>query len=908
MPPVLVVVDTLACPDADAVAATAAALVRALRESPDVLLTDGVGTYRTRAQQERFLAALMADTEARESLDARAHLVARLAAQRRRSVILVTCTPSEGLATAVACPARVVSAVGPAVAAALREGHASAATDGAAERPEFHPSQPDSRVTVGAELAAALTCSACALLSIPALRGFLHEGAWPLPVAALLSVAAVAGSAIGAWARSRRRRGHSRRVARLAALALLALGLLAAGLMVAGALFEARWGFSLLAATSELLQAASGAIPTAARAANPLGALATLVGLGAGQLAGTVEIGSTGVAWDLVVVLACTVGAPLVAALTSSRTARVGVALLPVGFWAASQLIMNAPPDVVPLTATITCGLVLLWLSHARRVRLPRAILVAAFSVAVAASGTGLVATIAPGRMGGLAAREDAPSTGTGVSTLVDLSRDLRRASNEAALSYTTNAGKPLYLPLSVLEDFDGDTWEFDGSAREAIEEPTPLHELLIRATSSTSVLGELVHTRLTAMGEIQELPVPPGTARASEESAGTLAATGTYLAPVTSTLELDRLADVAETVSSAAASLPASATERIDGATAAAHTLASLDLPENADTELPTLVATLEQARAEGIAAAENDTASQLAAIGWIVSYFEQGAFSYSLSAPDGNGGNNLAVVNDLLEDRRGYCVHYASAVAVLSRGLGLPSRIVLGFSPTDELDGSYVVRMNQLHAWAEVWLDDVGWAGIDMTPAAAPGEDADTATTPRAATPSTSGPNSPSEPPDTTTEPTDDDDATDQAPNATDADNPATAEAGGIPAWVPAALLATGAALVALGVIAAAATALRRRRYDAPRAWNDLCRAARRSGVRWEPSATEDQIAELICALLPPERRGEVRALCRDACLARYGGAAPAHNPRVLLASVSGLRRALRGRRRTNAATSTS
>ena len=913
MPPVLVAVDTLACPDAGAVAATAAALLRALRESPDVLLTDGVGTYRTHAQQERFLAALMADSEAHGSLDARAHLVSRLAAQRRRSVILVTGAPESGLAAALGCPARVVSATGTAVAAALREGAASEGADGADERPRPRADRAGSgNASAGAEVAAALVCGACGLLCIPALHGFLHEGAWPLPVAALLGVAATAGSAVGAWARSRRRAGRSGRGVRVAALALLTVVLLAAGLVAAGALFEARWGFSLLGATSELLQAArtsvTGTAPEAARAANPLGALVTLVSLGADQLAGTIAIGTTGVAWDLVVILAAAAGAPLVAALASSRVARPGVALLPVGLWAASQVIMNTPPDAAPLAAAGACGIVLLWLSHARRVRVARLALVAALALGTAAGGVGLAATAAPGRTGGLAARRDATSSGTSINTLVDLSRDLRRASNEAALSYTTNAGEPLYLALSVLEDFDGDTWEFDASARDAVEETTPLREMLVRAADSSSDSGGIVYTRLTAMAEGVELPVPPGTARASEEDAGTLFAMGSYLAPVTATSDLDRLASVAETISTVTASLPDSARERIAETANAAQELAALGLPEDVDTELPTLLATLEQARAEGAAATAHDTDSQLAAIRWIVSYFEQGAFSYSLSAPDGSGTNNLAVVNDLLEERRGYCVHYASAVAVLARGLGLPSRIVLGFSPTDELDGSYVVRMSQLHAWAEVWLDDVGWVGIDMTPAAGvdPNEPGAQTATPRETAPSTSGPNSPEEPPVTTTEPAPDDGAAAPDDAAPEADPDATSS--GAPAWVSAALLATGAVLAAAGVAAAVAAALRRHRYDALAAWLDLFRAARKAGVRWEPSATEDQVCELICALLPPERRGEVRALCRNACLTCYGGAPDACEPRVLLASVRELRRALRGRRRTGTGTSTS
>ncbi len=57
------------------------------------------------------------------------------------------------------------------------------------------------------------------------------------------------------------------------------------------------------------------------------------------------------------------------------------------------------------------------------------------------------------------------------------------------------------------------------------------------------------------------------------------------------------------------------------------------------------------------------------------------------------------------------------------MARTLGLPSRIVLGFTPGDiqpQADGTdvIVVRERNAHAWVELWMDGQGWVRFDPTP----------------------------------------------------------------------------------------------------------------------------------------------------------------------------------------------
>ena len=76
------------------------------------------------------------------------------------------------------------------------------------------------------------------------------------------------------------------------------------------------------------------------------------------------------------------------------------------------------------------------------------------------------------------------------------------------------------------------------------------------------------------------------------------------------------------------------------------------------------------------------------------------------------------------LFETRRGFCEHYASAFAVMMRAAGIPARIVLGYQggELNPMGGHLIVRQADAHAWAEVWLDGIGWHRTDPTAAVAP------------------------------------------------------------------------------------------------------------------------------------------------------------------------------------------
>ena len=97
-------------------------------------------------------------------------------------------------------------------------------------------------------------------------------------------------------------------------------------------------------------------------------------------------------------------------------------------------------------------------------------------------------------------------------------------------------------------------------------------------------------------------------------------------------------------------------------------------------------------------------------------------GGYSYTLEP--GVYGNETA--DEFWFDRKeGFCEHIASAFVVLMRALDVPARIVTGYQggERNEVDGYWVLRQSDAHAWAEVWQADVGWVRVDPTASVAPG-----------------------------------------------------------------------------------------------------------------------------------------------------------------------------------------
>lgn len=72
------------------------------------------------------------------------------------------------------------------------------------------------------------------------------------------------------------------------------------------------------------------------------------------------------------------------------------------------------------------------------------------------------------------------------------------------------------------------------------------------------------------------------------------------------------------------------------------------------------------------------------------------------------------------LFGDHRGYCVHFAHAIVYMARALGIPARIGTGYLTdlSQAKDGHILLRMSDRHAWAEVFVTNIGWVPFDVQP----------------------------------------------------------------------------------------------------------------------------------------------------------------------------------------------
>ena len=103
------------------------------------------------------------------------------------------------------------------------------------------------------------------------------------------------------------------------------------------------------------------------------------------------------------------------------------------------------------------------------------------------------------------------------------------------------------------------------------------------------------------------------------------------------------------------------------------------------------------------------------------VLTHIRTGGYGYTLS-PGALGPDPVDTF--WLDQRRGFCEHYAASVTLILRMMGVPARIVTGYLGTDPqpVDGYYIVRQSNAHAWVEYWEQGHGWIRLDPTAAVDP------------------------------------------------------------------------------------------------------------------------------------------------------------------------------------------
>lgn len=92
-------------------------------------------------------------------------------------------------------------------------------------------------------------------------------------------------------------------------------------------------------------------------------------------------------------------------------------------------------------------------------------------------------------------------------------------------------------------------------------------------------------------------------------------------------------------------------------------------------------------------------------------------GGFIYNLDVSYRRA--DTAVEEFLGEGKQGFCTQFATSMALIAREMGLPSRVVYGATPGEEVGtDEYVVTGQNMHTWVEIYFPGVGWYPMDPTP----------------------------------------------------------------------------------------------------------------------------------------------------------------------------------------------
>lgn len=112
----------------------------------------------------------------------------------------------------------------------------------------------------------------------------------------------------------------------------------------------------------------------------------------------------------------------------------------------------------------------------------------------------------------------------------------------------------------------------------------------------------------------------------------------------------------------------------------------------------------------------ATKGTTSMYDAAQHLETYLRAG-FTYSTKNPEPPATEDAIVW--FLHTKAGFCTFFASAMALMGRALGMPTRVALGFTngAYDQTRGDFVVRGDQAHMWTQIYFGKYGWINFEPT-----------------------------------------------------------------------------------------------------------------------------------------------------------------------------------------------
>ena len=295
----------------------------------------------------------------------------------------------------------------------------------------------------------------------------------------------------------------------------------------------------------------------------------------------------------------------------------------------------------------------------------------------------------------------DGPGTGAGtqqvgLDAFVSLRRDLLKLPDAVVFRYTTKATDPSYLRTVVLEQYANERW----SAR-AFDPSTSLRvadDVALAPEVGTGVATTRESYAFTADKLVNAFVPMPENATLVRGLAGQWyddTQTGTIFGVDSTTKDAVWQVDA----------LAASPTP---------DQLASSVIGNSPDLESLRSASTVPQRVAELARTVTASGTTNLERADLIQEYF-QTQFRYSTQAAS---DQSISALDSFLNDKSGYCQQFAATMALMARAVGIPSRVVVGYTRGTLENGTWVVRGKDAHAWPELLFPGVGWVRFEPTP----------------------------------------------------------------------------------------------------------------------------------------------------------------------------------------------
>lgn len=296
---------------------------------------------------------------------------------------------------------------------------------------------------------------------------------------------------------------------------------------------------------------------------------------------------------------------------------------------------------------------------------------------------------------------------GNSIDPTLQLGEDLRRPRDVEVLTMYTDAANAPYLRAATLTTFDGEIWRPDSGRSVTLDSGDALGPVVVD--------DDVRVKEFTAEIQVRDLVSP--WLPVAYPAISVTGLQGDWAAMPSNRTVLSSATTASGQNYEVITHEPRPTLEQIQASTAVDDNPTrnpALALP----TDLPRSIAEQALAITEG-AATDYDKLRALQ------TWFRGPDFEYSLDAPveDGFDGTGVEAIDEFLRVRSGYCVHFASAFALMARTLDMPTRIVVGYLPGvatgDQVDGEpvYSVTSAQLHAWPEVYFQDFGWIAFEPT-----------------------------------------------------------------------------------------------------------------------------------------------------------------------------------------------